>query len=453
MSPKHPLTGIGLLLLSLPACGGSSGSPRSSTAPVEDKSNVARVQASAIPTGDVSAAVQANNAFAVDLYAHVRQHASPGNLFTSPLSASLALTMTYAGAKGETASQMASALHLGSSASVAFAGQNALDEALESRAAAALAADAQTAKDSGQPTPSPSDYDLHIVNSVWGEQAYEWAQPFLDVLAADYGTGVYLEDFVHQFESARTAINDWVSQETSDKINDLLPQGALDGSTRMVLVNAVHLKLPWLNAFAPSRTQNATFTRGDGSGVTVPMMQQTQELGYTDDGQAQIVSLPLAGESVAVVIALPHGDLASYEGGLTATSAALVPPAASTSVVLSLPRVSFTSQSFSLAKSLQAMGMVDAFDPNQADLTGLCPKTADGERLFVSDVLQKAMIGIQETGVEAAAATAVTLAGSAEPTKMVTMTVNRPYLVSIVDVPTGAVLFVGHIEDPTQSGG
>jgi serpin B len=221
----------------------------------------------------------------------------------------------------------------------------------------------------------------------------------------------------------------------------------------MVLVNAVHLKLPWQFPFDQSRTQSETFTRSDGSHVTVPMMHQGQELSYTDDGQAQIVSLPLTTGGVAVVIALPHGDLASYEAGLTASSAALVPPVNTTDVILSLPKASFTSQSFSLARALQAMGMVDAFDANKADFTGVCPKTPDGLRLSVSDVLQKAMIGIQENGVEAAAATAVTLAGSAEPTNPVTMTVNRPYLVSIVDVPTGAVLFMGHIEDPTQSGG
>jgi serpin B len=398
-------------------------------------------------------AVGANNAFAVDLYAHERAAAtSPGNLLTSPISASLALTMTYAGAAGSTATGMAQALHLGSAASTVFAGQNALDQALASRAASALAADQQNAKYGNAPAPSPSDYDLTVVNSVWGEKTYPWAAPFLNIMATDYGTGVYLEDFVTAYDQARQSINGWVSDQTSDKINDLLPPGSLDDSTRMVLVNAIHLKLPWANPFQASATASASFTRADGSKVTTPFMNEAQTFGYVDDGQAQIVSLPLAGGQETVVIALPHGDLSAYEAKLTASSAALVPPAGQAEVSLSLPKVAFTTPTFSLAKSLQAMGMTDAFDPHTADFSGLCPNTPDHARLYVSDVLQKAMLGMQETGVEAAAATAVVVAGTSVELQPVTMTVDRPFLVSIVDVPTGAVLFLGHIEDPTATG-
>lgn len=419
------------------------------------RSTVSRAPASSVPAADLAAAVAANNAFAVDLYARVRAGAQPGNLFTSPLSASLALTMTYAGARGATAAEMASALHLGGAPDAIFQGQNALDQALGGRAAAALASDTQVAREGGAPAPSATDYDLHVVNSVWGEQTYPWAQPFLDTMATDYGTGVYLEDFLHQPDAARVTINDWVSQQTSDKINDLLPQDSIDGTTRMVLVNAIHLKLPWQSTFPASATQDGPFTRADGSKVNASMMSQEQTFGYVDDGAAQIVSLPLAGGQETVLIALPHGDLATYEASLASGSAALHPPSSEALVDLSLPRVTFTSPTFSLAKALHAMGMVQAFDPSAANFTGLCPRTPDGVNLYVSDVLQKAMLGMQETGVEAAAATAVIVAGSAAavpPPTPVLMVVDRPYVVSIVDVPTGAVLFLGHIEDPTQTG-
>jgi serine protease inhibitor len=455
MNSRVSLTTLPILAC-LAACGGTSPSNSSNPpgqTPAQAKSELARTPASAVPQADLQAAVAANNAFAVDLYAHVLKTAPAGNLFTSPISASLALTMTYAGAKGQTASQMAAALHLGSATSTTFAGQNALDQALESRAAAALASDTQTAKNNQEPAPSASDYDLHVVNSVWGEQNYPWASSFLDVMATDYGAGVYLEDFVHAADQARQTINGWVSTQTADRINNLLPPGSVDDTTRMVLVNAIHLKLPWASPFQASQTQNASFTRADGTTVSVPMMNQGFEgAGYADDGKAQILSVPLAGGAENVIIALPHGDLASYEAQLSAGSAALQPSGGSSvDVELSLPRVSFTSPTFSLAKALQAMGMVDAFDSSAADFSGLCPNPPDG-RLYVSDVLQKAMLGMKETGVEAAAATAVLVNAGAAPGQPIVMNVNRPFLVSIVDAPTGAVLFLGHVEDPSQTG-
>ena len=420
-----------------------------------DQANVPRDPASSIGADVVASAAAANNAFAFDLYAQVRAgQTTPGNLLTSPLSASLALTMTYAGAQGQTATEMATTLHYGSAASSIFDGQNGLSQALASRAATALAAGQQLATEMQQPAPSPDDYLFQVVNSVWGEKTYPWAQPFLTTLAKSYGTGVYLEDFINQWDPARQTINAWVSAQTGDKINNLLAPGSLDDQTRMVLVNAVHLKLPWASPFQTSATASASFTRADGSTVSASFMNQTLNVPYVDDGKAQIVALPLVGQQLSVVIALPHGDLATYEAGLTAgTPSALAGPTAFANVQLSLPKVAFTSPTFSLAKPLQAMGMVQAFDANNANFKGMCPNPPDGENLYVSDVLQKAMVAMQETGVEAAAATAVVIAGSgAEPPPPVPMVVNRPFVMAIVDGPTGTILFVGHIEDPTDAG-
>jgi serpin B len=423
------------------------------------RSSVARGDASLVSAASLSGAVTANNAFAVDLYAKLRAGnpmAATTNLITSPLSASIALTMTYAGAVGDTATQMASALHYGDAASTIFDGQNALSQALASRAASALAADTKIAADNEEPAPAPTDYQLQIVNSVWGEETYTWNAPFLDILAKDYGTGVYQEDFVANFDPARLLINQWVSDETADKINGLLPEGALDNSTRMVLVNAIHLKLPWATPFEVSATASASFTTASGASVTTPFMNRTDAMSYIDDGAAQVVGLPLAAAQIGVVIALPHGDLATYEAALSATSAAIKMPTASSLVKLSLPKVTFTSPTFSLKTALVAMGMPLAFDPSHASFTGLCTKTPDGDNLSMSDVVQKATIAMQETGVEAAAATAVILTGDdteETPPTPIPMIVNHPYVISIVDLPTGAVLFTGHVVDPTQAGG
>ena len=367
------------LLLALAACSGSSashddGSPGDDSSPPAgatlDQASVPRDPASSIDPAAVDGAVAANNAFAFDLYAHVlAAQTAPGNLVTSPISASLALTMTYAGAQGQTATEMASALHLGSAAGTIFDGQNGLSAALASRAATALAAGQQLASENEQPAPSASDYQLQVVNSVWGEKTYPWAQPFLTTLAKSYGTGVYTEDFVNQFEPARLAINGWVSTQTADKINDLLPQGSLDDTTRMVLVNAIHLKLPWESPFQTGATADATFTKADGSTVSAPFMNQTEELAYVDDGQAQIVAIPLVGQQLSLVIAVPHGDLATYEAGLTSIAV----PSSGANVALSLPKFNFTSPTFSLARSLQAMGMVQAFDPSRPGSRACAP--------------------------------------------------------------------------------
>ena len=440
-----------LLSIGLAACGGSTaGGAGNGGGPSIAQSGVLRQPATSVSEAAIGGAVAANNAFALDLYAHLRASEPVGNLLTSPLSASLALTMTYAGAAGATKTEMASALHLGAAAESVFDGQNALTQLLAQRASDALGADAKTASENGTAAPSPDDYQVQVVNSVWGQKAYPWEAPFLDVLARSYGTGVYLEDFVASPDPARLAINAWVSAHTADKIENLLPSGAIDSDTRMVLVNAIHLKLPWATAFPASATTPGTFTTGSGKAVSPPFMRQTQTYGYLDDGQAQVASLPLAGGDLRVVIALPRGDLATYESGLSETSAAFA-PLGSAMVDLSLPKVAFTSPTFSLVSALKAMGMTRAFDPATADLTAMCAHPPDGT-LYVSDVLQKAMIAMQETGVEAAAATAVVIDRELAIAEQETMVVNRPFVIAIVDA-TGAILFLGHVDDPTAAGG
>ncbi len=455
-----------IAVLGLVGCSGGTtdtgGAPDAGADVKIAQSSVSRVAASAVSADALSAAVAANNAFGVALYAQVLKTQPSKNVLTSPLSATLALTMAYAGAQGATKTEMATALHFDAQGGDGiFAGQNALSQALNGRAAAALENATKRATQPGQadqPAPSADDYRLEVVNSVWGEQSYSWEAPFLDTLAANYGTGVYQQDFVHAFESARMRINGWVSAQTNDKINDLFPQGALDDLTRMVLVNAIHLKFPWYASFEPTDTSAASFVRGDGSTVSTDFMHRQAELAYVDDGRAQVLALPLASGDLDVVVALPHADVAlsEYEASLAADSAALSVPKGSAEVTLSLPKATFTSPSVSLAGALKALGMKQAFELDAADFHGLCAHPPDGSNLYIADVLQKAMISMQETGVEAAAASAVVVSGNlavVSPPLVVEMNVNRPYLVAIVDAPTGAVLMLGQVQDPTDAGG
>ena len=267
---------------------------------------------------------------------------------------------------------------------------------------------------------------------------------------------MYLQDFINNFDQARLNINAWVSAKTADRINNLLPPTSLDTTTRMVLVNATHLKFPWDQPFNSYSTYASPFTRDDGAVVSATMMHGLLSVPYVDDGQAQVVSLPLSGHEVSVVIALPHPGvtLAQYEAGLKVGLAALTQPVAQSNVGLSLPKATFTSPTFSLKAALQSMGMKQAFDVSAANFSGMC---ATAGILYVFDVLQKAMIDMQESGVEAAASTAVIVAtdasvGDGATPEVTPMEVNRPYLVSIIDVPTGAILFLGHIEDPNNVG-
>jgi serpin B len=443
-----------LFLACLAGCSTASSSPTADGGPTEQiaRLDIARDPASAIPSGDIDAAVAANNAFAVDLYTRLEADASTQNMLTSPISAALALTMAYAGAAGQTASEMATALHFAPDASASiFNGQNALDQALAGRGAAALASVVQNNAQAAITTtaPSASDYELQVVNSVWGEKTFSWSTPYLTTLAKSYGAGVYLVDFIHELDQSRQAINTWVSDETNGKIENLLP--SLDPSTVMVLVNAIHLKLPWANPFDLSATVPGTFTRADGTTVSASFMSQQLNVPYADNGHAEIVALPLAGRQLSVVIVLPHQgtSLQEYESGLATNTTSLAQPKSYGYINLSIPKITFTTPTFSLKPALQAMGMNVTFTPS-ADFSGMVSGGLN-DGLYVYDVLQKATIAMQETGVEAAAATAVIFSPTAAETPIATMSVNRPYLVAIVDVPTGAILFLGHIDDPTAS--
>jgi serpin B len=423
------------LALGVAACGGES---RSVPGVAIAKSTLSR---NSPPATALPAAVLANNAFAFDLYGKLAAAAGTDNLVLSPLSAWLALGMTYAGARGQTAAEMASVLHFGEVAGSPFDAQNALSLALAGRAAAALA---QDKANTSTTAPSPTDYQLQVVNSVWGEKTYNWASSFLDVLAASYGTGVYREDFINNPFAARETINEWVSTQTSDKIRDLLPADAIKPLTRIVLVNAIHLKLPWERPFSPSETAPGAFIRGDGTAVTASFMHGSFEADYVETTSARAVWLPLAGGDLSVMLILPKTSLATVLDSLGPSAWAAMGGASELAeVALSLPKFAFTTPSFSLGSALEALGMTSAFS-GTANFEGLCA----GGGIVLSDVLQKAMMAVTETGVEAAAATAVLGEATSAPVHVATLTFDHPFIVSIVD-SSGAILFLAQIDDPS----
>ena len=379
-------------------------------------------------SADIKRLVSGNNAFAVALYQALRS--KQGNLFFSPYSISAALAMTYAGARGETEKQMAQALHLELSQADLHPSFKALAEELAKRGQGAKGKDEK-------------GFRLNVVNALWGQEGYEFLPAFLSLLAADYGAGMERVDYSLP-EEARAKINNWVSDQTEKRIQDLIPSGALNTLTRLVLTNAIYFNAAWATQFEPSATQDGTFTLLDGSQVTVPMMRQTGSFLYAKDSGLLAVELPYDGYELSMVILLPEagkfeGTEASLNGAqLEALLAGLSPQ----QVALTMPKFEFTSD-FSLRETLSDMGMPVAFSPD-ADLTGM----ASQRELFLSDVFHKAFVSVDENGTEAAAATAVVVGLTSMPAELVEVKVDRPFLFLIRDRKTGAILFLGRVVNP-----
>ncbi|HSR32452.1 MAG TPA: serpin family protein, partial [Anaerolineae bacterium] len=356
-----------------------------------------------------------------------------GNLFYSPYSVSLALAMAYAGASGETDRQMADTLHFSLPQERLHPAFNALEQELDRRGQGASGTDGQ-------------GFRLNVVNSLWGQEDYRFLSEFLDLLAADYGAEMRRLDFARE-ERARKTINDWASQQTEGRIQELIPTGVLDAATRLVLVNAVYFNAAWARPFDPRATQDGVFHLLDGSWLTTPMMYQAASFAYADGPDYQAVVLPYDGYEIAMVILLPaQGQFEAVERSLDARRVkAVLQGLAERQVSLTLPRFEFES-GFKLGAVLVEMGMPLAFTL-QADFSGMTP---DGE-LFISDVIHRATISVGEAGTEAAAATAGVMPPSAIPEDLVTLTVDRPFLFLIRDLQTGTVLFLGRVVDPTSS--
>jgi len=389
-----------------------------------------RVASPDVAVSDLADLVNGNSTFAFDLYQVLRE--GNDNLFYSPHSISLALAMTYAGARGETEQQMADTLHFTLPQDCLHPAFNGLDLELARRGEGAEGKDEE-------------GFRLHIVNALWGQEDYEFLSEFLDILAENYGAGLRTLDFVNEPEESRVTINDWVSDQTEGRIEDLIPQGVIDELTRLILTNAIYFNAAWAEPFEEDQTADGTFYLLDGGQVTVPMMRQTESFGYAEGEGYQAVELPYDGWELSMVILLPQaGEFEAFEGSLdTELVDGIVKDLAHRRIALTMPKFEFESD-FSLKDSLAAMGMPDAFT-GAADFSGM---TGDRD-LFIAEVIHKAFVSVDEAGTEAAAATAVVMEKLAMPEEPVEVTVDHPFIFLIRDIETGAILFVGRVVDPS----
>jgi len=394
----------------------------------ELKSDKQRVSYPDVSQIEIESLVDGNSAFAFNLYQQLIDNGE--NLFYSPYSLSLALAMTYAGARGETAQEMANTLHFYLSQDKLHPAFNWLDIELAKRGEGAEGKD-----DEG--------FRLNIVNAIWGQENYRFLDDFLDVLAENYGAGLRILDFIKSTEESRTTINKWVSQQTEERIEELIPQGAIDAATRLVLTNAIYFNAAWMYPFDEKNTVDGDFNFLNGDTVIVPMMSQTELLNYMKGNNYQVVELPYDGNELSMLLIMPdEGSFASFEQALdNELIDNILSQLGTKQVVLSMPKFEFRTE-VGLKQILPAMGMPTAFS-GMADFSGM----TGNHDLFIGDVLHEAFVSVDEAGTEAAAATAVIMKLTAAE-EMVTMSLDHPFIFLIRDIKTGTVLFVGRVLNP-----
>lgn len=369
-----------------------------------------------------------NTSFALDLYTRLKT--ADGNLFFSPYSISTCLAMTYAGARGDTAAQMAQTLHFDTDQIQLAASFGELQKQLNSEQ-------------------EKKRVELNIANGLWGQKDHLFLPAFLDIAKQSYGANSKQVDFRTHADTARTEINDWVDHKTKGKITDLIQPGVLGPATRLVLVNAIYFKGSWTGEFDKHSTIKAPFTVTPNRKPEVPLMNLTADFKYTEVDGLQLLELPYAGDDLSLIVLLPR-ELDGLKGMEdlfnTQTLDRWLAQAREQKVEVFLPKFKLSAQ-FSLAKPLAEMGMTDAFSPN-ANFFGM-----DGERdLFISAVVHKAFVDVNEEGTEATAATGVVMRSMAvmmpRPTPI--FRADHPFIFLIRDNHSGSIIFLGRLVEPTR---
>jgi serpin B len=369
---------------------------------------------------DLTAVVRGNNAFAFDLYAELAK--DKGNLFFSPYSISTALAMTYAGARGETARQMEKTLHFGQAGAGLHPGFFELMKRFNA---------------------SGKSYQIAVANALWGQQGIYFYPEFLEITDRYYEAGFKEVDYIRQTEQARLTINDWVEEKTNHKIVELLKPDVLSCLTRLVLTNAIHFKGKWKLEFKPEATRPEPFYGLAGTKPDVPLMRQRGEFKYVETPQVQVLELPYTGGEIVMDILLPkpESEIVKLEPDFKLTNfESWLDKMESKPVSVFLPRFKLEKE-LSLIKSLQALGMTAAFDGDSADFSGIANLP-----LFITHIIHKAFVEVNEEGTEAAAATAVVMDEKAVVAPV--FRADRPFLFLIRDVNSGSILFMGKMADP-----
>jgi serpin B len=387
-------------------------------------------------TSDQAEAVRDNNAFAIELYGKLRSQS--GNLFFSPESISTALAMSYAGARGDTAAEMAKTLHF------------TLPPGQLHPAMGALLRDRNAAHDG---------YQLKEADALWVQQGYSLLPEFLKLNKDNYEAGLNQVDFKGATETSRQTINLWVEQRTENKIRELLPPGILDSSTRLVLTNAIYFKGDWEKQFNKEDTKDEDFQLSATQAIKTPLMHMTKGFNYFEGGLFQALEVPYKNKELSMIILLPKAmeGLSAFEQSLSpASMQQLLGQLRPTGkVIVTMPKFKIEAR-FTLGDTLKAMGMKKAFDASMADFSGIASrKTMQRDGTFsISAVIHKAYVDVSEEGTEAAAATAVVghaVSGyHARPNPPIIFRADHPFMFLIRDNRSGSILFIGRVANPSK---
>ena len=369
-------------------------------------------------------AVDANNQFAFDLYSQFKESKNE-NIFFSPYSIHVALTMTYEGARGQTEKEMQSVLHILNDADVRRAEFAQLYNDLNRK----------------------NKYDLSIANALWTQKDYPFLAEYLTTVEKYYGGKATNVDFVRETEKSRQTINTWVEEQTHNKIKNLIPQGILDIYTRLVITNAIYFKGTWVMQFNKEDTTNEDFTTSSGKIVEVPMMRLTgddAEFNYAETDEMQLLEIPYTGEDVSMLIILPKENLDHVEESISCEKLSeWLTMLEKQRVDIYIPKFTFETKYF-LADILKKMGMPLAFDSFRADFSGM----NGTKKLFIHYVIHQAFVDVNEEGTEAAAATAVVLRD--ESVRLIPIfRADHPFIFIILQKDTGTILFLGRVSDPS----
>ena len=393
-------------------------------------------------------AAKATNDLGVDLHRQLAH--GDENLCISPYSIQSALAMTFAGADGETRTEMARVLHFPNNGNVP-ASFSALQHSLEEMSAKTAELVKESKKFGGPSEP----ITLNIANRLFAKKGYPFRGAFLSLVIHYFGGGFEPLDFAADPAAATQRINKWVADQTRDRIRDLIPGGALDKTTRLVLANALYLKAPWANEFSQNATQSEPFFVR-GAPVDVPMMRKTDKnFGYATREGFTVVSVPYAGNDLQFVVLLPDdiNGLRDLESKLTADVLASCAKLEKRDVDLHLPKFKLEPPTVALKEKFEALGMKTAFDipPGSANFDKIAPRKPN-DYLYISNIFHKTFIALDEKGTEAAAATAVVMMARSAlispPPPPIEVKVDRPFVYAIQHVPSGVCLFLGHVTNP-----
>lgn len=364
------------------------------------------------------------NKFAFDMYEQIK---GDENITYSPMSISLALSMTYAGANGATKDEMKTALSMGENDPAYHDSVGKFVSLLNHK--------------------DHKGTELNISNGTWLAQGFDVLASFQDTLKSAYSIKAVNIDFMKDPERATTIINKTISEQTKSKIDTLL-KTPLDKDTKLVLTNAVYFSGKWLNQFNEANTAEDKFVTATEE-MNVPFMKQTGKFLYSEDAEKQVVATPYEDGEFAMVFVLPKAEQAAY---LTKTStpeefATMMDALKEKTVNLMLPKFS-QRLSPDVKSVLTKLGMTKAFDEQQADFSGISK-----EKLFINAIAHEAMVEINETGTTAAAATAVIVVpGSAvpgvDPEQPVDFNATRPFMYYLIHQKTKAILFMGRVDKP-----